>query len=154
MKRGSITSLIITFIFLLVTRNACCMDELSYDDTVNFITETMANNTSDARKESYGYIKIDKCILDYNVMGTYPVGDLYDLKFSNIDFSSLDDQLSKTGHDYTAFIILNFKNQFQFKGDSKELNIRTVVVNVSSDEKAQKLFDAFLHLGKLCRAPN
>jgi hypothetical protein len=112
----------------------------------------MANNTSYARKENYGYIRFNKCSLDYNVMGTYPVGDLYNIKFSNIDFSSLNDRLSKTGHDYTSFIILNFTNDIRLKDNTKELNIHTVVVNVSTDEKAQELFDAFLHLGKLCGA--
>jgi len=76
------------------------------------------------------------------------------MKFANSDFSSLNDQVSKTDHDFTAFIILNFRNNLRYKDDSKELTIRTVVVNVSSNQKAQKLFDAFLHLGALCGAPN
>ena len=153
MKRNNFISLLIAFLFLSVTCNAYCTNELSYDDTVNIITETMANSTSYARKESYGNIRFNNCILDYNVMGTYPVGDLYNMKFTNIDFSSLNDQESKTGHDYTAFILLNFRNNVQYKDDIKELTISTVVVNVSTDEKAQILFDAFLHLGKLCGAP-
>jgi hypothetical protein len=113
----------------------------------------MANSTSDYRKESYGYIRFDKCSLDFNVLGTYPVGDLYNIKFNTIDFSSLNARVSKAGHDYTAFIILNFNNSFQFKDQFRDLSIHTVVVNVSTDEKAQLLFNAFLHLGELCGAP-
>lgn len=150
MKRNYIILPLIIFIVLSFTFNAYCINELPYDDTVKLITETMANSTSVARNESYGYIRFNKCSLDYNVMGTYPVGDLYNIKFTNIDLSSLNVQSSKTGHDYTAFIILNFSNYFQYKDDSKTLNIRTLVVNVSDDENAQKLFDAFLHLGRLC----
>jgi hypothetical protein len=113
----------------------------------------MASSTSDYRKEKYGSITFDKCILDYSVSGRYPVGDLYNMKFSSIDFSSLNYQASKAGHDYTAFIILNFNNYIQYKDDVKSLKIRTIVVNVFSDEKAQLLFKAFLHLGELCGAP-
>ena len=150
MKTNNSIALLIAFICLAITCNAFCINEPSYEDTVNVITETMLNSTSDARKESYDYLRFNKCSLDYHVMGTYPVGDLYDIKFTNIDFTSINTQLSKTGHDYTAFIILNFKNAIQYKDEFKEFAIRTVVVNVSSDEKAQKLFEAFLHLGKLC----
>lgn len=127
-------------------------DELSYDDTVDLITEKMYSSTSDARKESYGSIKFDKCRLDYNVSGTYPVGDLYNIKFSNIDFSSLNYQSSKAGHDYTSFIILNFDKPFQSRSNSKEITIRTTVVNVADDEDARTLFKAFLRLGELCGA--
>jgi hypothetical protein len=149
---------IILFIatILLVTINgiAFCDGELSYDDSVNLIQKTMANSTSDYRKESYGYIRFDKCILDYNVSGTYPVGDLYNIKYSTIDFSTLNYQASKVGHDYTAFIILNFNKSFQAKDQFKDLTIRTVVINVSDDEKAQTLFNTFQHLGELCGARN
>jgi len=154
LKLKIIISIIVTFSFLLFSGIAYCDSGLSYDDTVNLITKTMVSSTSDYRKETYGYIRFDKCSLDYNVFGTYPVGDHYNIKFSNIDFSSLNYQVSKTGHDYTAFIILNFKNAFQIKDDFKELTVHTVVVNVSSDEKAQILFKAFLHLGKLCGVQN
>jgi hypothetical protein len=152
-KYKNIIPIIATILFLLLNGIAYCDNELSYDETVNLIKDTMANSTSDARKESYGYIRFNKCNLDYNVFGTYPVGDLYNIKSSNIDFSSLNYQLSKTGHDYTAFIILNFNNNIQSKDDFKDLTIRTVVINVSTDEKAQILFKAFLHLGELCGAP-
>ena len=141
-----------TIFFFLFSGIAYCDNELSYDDTVNLIQKTMASSSSDYRKESYGYINLNKCRLDYNVFGTYPVGDLYNIKFSNIDFSSLNYQISKAGHDYTAFIILNFNNSFQSKDDLKTLTIRTVVVNVSTEENAQILFKAFLHLGELCGA--
>jgi hypothetical protein len=139
--------------FLLISGSAYCDDELSYDDTVNLIKSTMAGSTSGYRKETYGYIRFNKCSLDYKVSGTYPVGDLYTIQFSNIDFSSLNPQVSKAGHDYTAFIILNFTNSLQFKDDFKDLTIHTVVVNVSTDEKAQILYKAFLHLGELCGVP-
>jgi hypothetical protein len=146
---------IIAFIlFLSISGIAYCGNDLSYDGTVNLIKDTMASSTSDYRKESYGYIRFNNCSLDFNVFGTYPVGDLYNIKFSNIDFSSLNYQVSKIDHDYTAFIILNFNNSFQSKDDSKDLTIRTVVINVSTDDKAQILFKAFLHLGELCGAQN
>jgi len=143
-------SIITSVFFLSATVIACCGSELSYDETVNLLKDTMAISTSDARKESYGYIKFDKCSLNYMVSGTYPVGDLYNISFSNIDFSSLNYQATKAGHDYTAFVILNFDNYFTAKDDSKELTIRTTVINVSSDEKAQILYRAFLRLGELC----
>jgi hypothetical protein len=111
----NILSVISAVLFLLVGGIACCESEPSYDDTVNVIRETMANSTSDYREESYGYIRFNQCSLDYIVSGRYPVGDLYTIKFSNIDFSSLNYQVSKAGHDYTAFIILNFNNPFQAK---------------------------------------
>lgn len=137
---------------LLISAKAYCGNELSYEDTIRSLQETMANNASDVRKESYDYIKFDKCRLEYRVLGTYPVGDLYDIKFSNIDFSTLNYQVSKVGHDYTAFIVLNFGNYFHSKDGFKNLEIHTLVVNVSSDEKAQQLFKTFLHLGELCGA--
>jgi hypothetical protein len=151
-KIKNLTSIIFTIVLILISSIAYCDNERSYDDTVKLITETMANSTSDYRKESYGYIRINNCILDYNVSGTYPVGDFYNIKFSNIDLSSLNYQESKVGHDYTAFIILNFNNYFKSENNSKDLTIHTVVVNVSTDEKAQILFKAFLHLGMLCGA--
>ena len=153
MKVKYIISITAAVLFLSIIGNAHCDNELSYDDTVKLIKETMANSTSDYRKESYGYIRFDKCSLDYNVSGTYPAGDLYKMKFSNIDLSSLNYRSSKAGHDYTAFIILNFNNSIQYSDEFKELKINTVVVNVSTDEKAQILFKAFLHLGELCGAP-
>ena len=127
-------------------------DGPSYEATVNSIKATMAGSTSDARKESYNYIRFNKCIMDYNVLGTYPVGSLYDIRFSGVDFSSLNYQASRTGHDYTAFIILNFDKPLHSKGDFIDLTIRTLVVNVSNDEKAQLLYRAFSHLGDLCGA--
>jgi hypothetical protein len=60
--------------------------------------------------------------------------------------------MSKEGHDYTAFIILNFNKPFQSNDGSKILTIRTAVINVSDDEKAHTLFQAFLRLGELCGA--
>jgi len=151
-KIKNIIATIATILFMVNSSIAYSDNDLSYDDTVKLIMETMANSTSDFRRESYGYIRFDKCSLDYNVLGTYPVGDLYNITFSNIDFTSLNYQTSKAGHDYTAFVILNFDNPFQYNDGSKDLTISTTVVNVSTDEKAQILYKAFLHLRELCGA--
>jgi hypothetical protein len=124
----------------------------SYDATVKLIRETMANSPSVERKESYGAISFGGCTLQFTVSGTYPVGELYTMKNSGIDFSSLNAQGSSVGHDYTPFIALNFRNSFHSKGDFRDIAIRTLVVNVSSDEKAQLLFQAFLRMGELCGA--
>lgn len=153
MKIKSTISIIAAVLFLLITSSAYCGSERSYDDTVDFIKETMASSTSSERKESYGPIKINKCILDYNVSGTFPAGGHYNITYSAIDFSSLNYQVSKAGHDYTAFIILNFSKDINAKDTFKELTVHTVVINVSTDENAQLLFKAFLHLGELCGAP-
>jgi len=152
MQIKNIITILATFSSLCISGIAYCDDELSYDDTVDLIQKTMVGSASDVRMESYGYIRFDKCSLDYKVSGTYPAGGLYDIKFSNIDFSSLNYKESSVGHDYTAFMMLNFKNAFQSKYDSKEISIHTAVINVSNDEKAQILFQAFLHLGELCSA--
>ena len=113
----------------------------------------MVNSSSGIRQESYEYIRFDKCRMDYNVLGVYPVGDLYDLKFSGIDFSSLNPSLSKVGHDYTDFVVLNFAKPLTRTDRSKDMMIRTVVINAAPVEKTQLLFKAFLHLGELCGAP-
>jgi hypothetical protein len=152
MKIKNIISIMVTILFLLINGNAHCDNGLSYDDTVYLIKKTMVDSTSDYRKESYGYIRFNKCSLDYNVSGTYPVGDLYNIKFSNIDFASLNYKESRVGQDYTDFIILNFNNYVRYNDNVKDIPIRTVVVNISTDEKAQLLFKAFLHLGELCGA--
>jgi hypothetical protein len=146
-------STVTSILLLSVSAVAYCDNEPSYEDTVSLITKTMASNTSDVRKESYGYIRFTKCIMEYNVAGTYPVGDLYNIKFSNINFASLNYQGSRAGHDYTAFVILNFKEPFQSKGDFKDITIHTAVINVSDNDAAQVLLKAFLHLGELCGAP-
>ena len=151
-KVKNIISTIAAVLLIVNSSIAYSDDDISYDDTVTLIKETMANSTSDYRRESYGYIRFDKCSLDYNVLGTYPVGDIYNIRFSNIDFTSLNYQASKAGHDYTAFVILNFDNPFQYNDGFKNLTISTTVVNVSSDEKAQILYKAFLHLRELCGA--
>lgn len=153
MRFITIIATITTVILLSFNNKAYCDTDLSYEDTVNLITEAMVNNVSDVRKESYGYIRFDKCGLEYNVLGTYPIGDLYNINYSNIDFSSLNYQSSKAGYDYTGFIILNFNNDIKLKEYFRELTVRTIVVSVSTAEKAQLLFKTFLHLGKLCGAP-
>jgi hypothetical protein len=152
-KTKNIIAMTAIILSLLKSSIAYCDNGPSYEDTVKSIKVTMASSTSDARKESYNYIRFNKCIMDYNVLGTYPVGDLYNIKFSNIDFSSFNYKASRTGHDYTAFIILNFDKPLHSKGDFVDLTIRTLVVNVSNDEKAQLLFKAFSDLGDLCGTP-
>lgn len=150
MKNNYLPLIMATALLLVSNGVAYCDNLLAYEETVTLIKETMLSSTSDLRKESYGSIKFDKCSLNYSVSGTYPIGELYDINFSNIDFSSLRQRESKTGHDYTAFIILNFNNYFRSKSDFKNTTNRTMVINVSTDEKAQLLFKAFLHLGELC----
>jgi len=138
---------------LLMGTTAYCDNALSYDDTVELIKKTMIGSDSGIRKESYGYIRFDKCLMEYNVLGTYPVGELYNLKFSHIDFSSLNAAGCKIGHDYTDFVILDFDTSLKRTDNSQDLMIRSVVFNASPDDKAQSLLKAFLHLGELCRVP-
>ena len=138
---------------LLTCVSAQCDDGLSYDDTVKLIKNTMVNSDSGIRQESYGYIRFDQCRMDYNVLGTYPAGELYDLKFSGIDFSSLNASASKVGHDYTDFVILNFAKPLKRTDRSEDMTIHSVVINAAPDETTQLLFKAFLHLGELCSAP-
>jgi len=151
MKIKHIIPVITTILMLLINCVAYSYDGLSYDDTVSLIKETMVNSTSDARKESYGNIEFNKCLLSYTVYGTYPVGSLYTMKFSNIDFTSFNYNMSNLGHDYTSFVVLNFDGYFISKYDFNDITTRTVVVNVSGDERAKTLLNAFTHLGELCR---
>ena len=138
---------------LAIGTAAYCDSGRSYDATVEVIQKTMIGSDSGIRKESYGYIRFDKCIMEYNVRGTYPVGELYNLKFSNIDFSSLNPAGCKIGHDYTDFVILDFDTYLKRTDNSTDMMIRSIVINASPDEKTELLFKAFLHLGELCRAP-
>ena len=153
MKTGSIIIIVLPVLLFFVGKSCYGDNNLPYENTVNLIKKTMKNNTSTFRKESYGYIDFNKCFMEYKVSGIYPVGDPYTIKFSGIDFSSLNYSLSRTGHDYTAFIILSFNDNLKFKDDFKELTVNTIVVNTFDDESAQILFNAFLHLGALCGAP-
>ena len=148
----NLVSILTAVLLLLSSAIGCCAGDASYEETVSTIKSVMAGSTSDARKESYNYIRIDKCTLEYNVLGTFPSGGLYNIKYSGMDFSGLKYQGSKAGHDYTAFVVLNFKKELHAKDDSKDLAIRTVVVNVSDDASAQVLYRAFLQLGELCGA--
>jgi len=151
-KTANIISGLTAALFLTLSCIAYGDNKLSYDKTVQLISKTMADNTSAARQESYGYIKIDGCKLEYQVSGAYPVGTLYDIKFSNIDFSSLNKQQSKVGRDYTDFILLNFENQAKYRLNGVDKSVQTVVINSSDAESAKILFQAFLHLGELCGA--
>lgn len=152
MKLVNIMFIIVVIFILSMGCNAYCDDEFSYDETVSLINKTMVSNASIARQESYDYIKIDKCILSYRVFGIFPVGTPYDVKFSGIDFSSLNYHQSKIGRDYTDFIILNFKQPAIYRIDAADISIHSVVINVSDDKSAKVLFKAFLHLGELCGA--
>jgi len=152
MKFVNINALVATVLSLSLSCLAYGGNELSYEDTVKLISKTMDDNTSDARKEHYAYIKFDNCVLQYKVSGTFPVGTLYDIKFSNIDFSSLNEHQSKVDHDYTDFLLLNFRNPAKYEIDGADIPIHTVIINTSDGESAKTLFNAFLHLGKLCGA--
>ena len=151
MKTKNIILFVVTIILLSMQSIAYCAGGLSYTETVSLIKTIMVDNPSDYRKESYGTVKFDQCSLEYSVAGTYPVGGLYNIKFSNINFSGLDPQEAKTGNDYTPFILLSFNDYFTSMDGYQELKLRTLVVNLSSEEKTEELFKAFLHLGELCR---
>ena len=152
-KLKNIISMLATLSSLLVCGTARCDDGLSYDDTVKLIKNTMVDSNSGIRQESYGYIRFDNCRMDYNVLGIYPAGEFYDLKFSGIEFSSLNASVSKIGHDYTDFVILSFAESLKRTDRSEDMMIRSVVINAGPDEKTQLLFKTFLHLGELCGAP-
>jgi len=130
----------------------CCVSSSPYNNTVKLIKELLPGISSNVRKEVYSFVRFDKCLLDYNVSGTYPVGTPYDINYSNIDFSSLNFQGSKIGVDSSYFIILDFNNPFNYKTVSSERTVRTVVIDAASYEQAQTLFKAFLRLGELCGA--
>ena len=115
--KNSIT-FIATFLFLSISGIGYCDSGLSYNDTVSLIMKILPDISSDVRKESYGYIKFNGCILDYNVMGTFPSGTPYNIKYNNVDFSSLNYEVSKVGDAYKSqsnFIILNFNNNINYK---------------------------------------
>jgi hypothetical protein len=126
--------------------------DASYEEITETIAATMSRSLSVARKESYSSIKFDKCTFEYTVSGTYPVGDLYTIKFSGMDFTGFNLTNSKTGYDYTSFIILNFDRPFIYKSGIKDIKVQTTVVNVANDDDAQTLFKAFSLLGELCGA--
>jgi len=131
-KINNITLLVVSIVLLAMQSSAYCDTGLSYAETVKLIKSTMEDSPSEYRKESYGAIKFDGCRLDYSVAGTYPVGE-------------------KTGNDYTPFIILSFENYFDSRDGYQELQLRNLVVNLASEEKAAVLVKAFLRLGELCR---
>lgn len=146
------TAIIVAVIcFLSSSKTSYCDNRLSYDETVALIRDTMSNNTSLYRQESYGYIHFNGCGLEYTVAGKYPVGTTYNIKYSNIDISSLNAQQSKISHDYTAFVVLNFDKYLDYNTGSNALKIRTIVLNASDDQATAKLLGAFLHLKDVCR---
>jgi hypothetical protein len=151
-KATNIMTIIATIFLLAITATGYCDSGLPYNDTVNLIKNLLPGVSSDVRKESYGYIRFNKCILDYNVSGFYPVGTPYTITFSNIDFSSLNYQGSKTGVDSSHFIKLIFNTPVNYKTDSIEQTVSAVVIDAASNEQAQTLFKAFLRLGELCGA--
>jgi len=152
MKAVNIIPVLTAVLILASSWSAYAGNGRAYNETVALISKTMAEKTSAARKESYGPINIDRCILDYQVSGTYPGGTLYDIKFSDINFSSLNHDQSKTGHDYTDFILLNFGTPARYRLDAADRSVHTIVINTADAESAKTLFQAFLHLGELCGA--
>ena len=146
-------TLIATFLFLSICGTGYCDNGLSYNDTVKLIKELMPNISSNIRKESYGYINFHECILDYNVSGTFPVGTPYDIKYSNIDFSSFNHEVSKVNdskNDPSNFIIVNFNNSINYVTASNDFPVHTIVIDAASYGQAQTLFKLFKHLGELC----
>jgi len=152
MKAANIILVLTAVLFLASNWSAYGGNGLAYNETVTLISNTMAEKTSAARKESYGSIKIDRCILDYQVSGTYPGGTPYDIKFSDIDFSSLNPDQSKTGQDYTDFILLNFGTPARYRLNAADRSVQTIVINTADAESAKILLQAFLRLGELCGA--
>ena len=147
-----ILPVIATVMLLSMNGIGHCDSGLAYNDTVDLIKKILPGISSEVRKESYGSLRFNKCILDYSVSGTFPVGTLYNIAYSNIDFSSLNYNVSKVGVDSSHFIILNFNAPFNYKTQSDERTVSTVVIDAASYEQAQTLFKAFLHLGELCGA--
>jgi len=151
-KSINILTIAATLFFLSFNGIGHCDSGLPYTDTVNLIKTLLSGISSDVRQESYGYIRFDECILDYNVSGYYPIGTPYDISFRHIDFSSLNYQKSKTGADSSHFVILIFNKPFNYKSTSKDMTASTAVIDAASYQQAQTLFKAFLHLGELCGA--
>lgn len=150
--KHSIT-LIATFLFLSISGIGYCDNGLSYNDTVNSIKKLLPDISSDVRKESYGYINFNQCILDYNVRGTFPAGTPYNIKYSNIDFSSFNHEASKVGdasNDNSNFIILNFNNSISYKTASEAFPVHSIVIDAATYEQAQTIYKLFEHLGDLC----
>jgi len=141
-----------TIFFLAMNGIGSCDSGLPYNETVDLIKKLLPGISSEVRKESYGSIRFDKCILDYTVSGTFPVGTPYTISYRNIDFSRLNYHVSKTGVDSSHYIILNFNELFNYKTESDERTVSTVVIDAASYEQAQTAFKAFLHLGELCGA--
>ncbi|QXE92956.1 hypothetical protein [Geomonas subterranea] len=119
--------------------------------TSDFIAATMMNSTSSARKESYQSVSFQGCRLDYTVSGTYPSGGLYTIRFRDLDFASLDAAGSKTGQDYTDYVVLRFQKPFSYQSLTDTLAVSTTVINVADREAAQSLLEASLRLAGQCR---
>ncbi|HEY5975537.1 MAG TPA: hypothetical protein VIU41_12410 [Geobacteraceae bacterium] len=152
MRFTNLLTIAVTISIISMNGIGYCDSGLQYGETVAFIKNALPGISSDVRKESYGYIRFNECNLDYNVAGNYPVGTSYDISFKQIDFSSLNYQKSKVGVDSSYFIILNFNKSFISRIYSNERTVSTVVIDAASNEQAQTLFKAFLHLGELCGA--
>jgi hypothetical protein len=114
----------------------------------------MRFHTSTYRKESYDYVDVDFCDFAYRVSGTFPNGGgrQYRILYLDMDLSSLDYASCETGHDYTPFVVLNFKKQFRAIEPGRQLWIKSVVINLSDDEAAKRLLGAFYNLADLCGA--
>ena len=144
---------IVAFAFVLSLPTTCRSDyDLPYPDTVETIKNLMPAISSNVRKEVYGNIKFNNCILEYSVAGFYPVGTPYNKSYSNIDLASLNPENSKTGADSSDYILLYFNKPLDLLDGTLQRTTNVVVIDASSNERAQTLFEAFLHLGELCRA--
>jgi hypothetical protein len=141
---------IVVVSLLSITNFAYCDSGSSYEESVAQVRETMTFHTSLFRQESYGYIEFDNCKLNYNVVGMYPAGGPYNIKYNNIDLSTFNPTQSKTGHDYTAYVVLNFDKNLEYRSTVNTLQIRTIVINVSDDQASQTLLNGFTRLGQLC----
>jgi hypothetical protein len=149
MKR--IVAVLIATLILSSSGTGSCESGLSYDATVTKIKGLMPSISSSIRREAYGYITFDNCLLGYSVSGFYPVGTPYRKIFSNIDLSSLDPKESKTGADMSSYVILYFNKPFDLVEDSVKRTSKTVVIDAADNGEAEALFRLFLHLGELCK---
>jgi len=122
----------------------------SLRQTAQQIEKLMTGSLSEARKESYRSISFADCTMAYNVLGTYPSGGLYDIRFAGLDFATLNRSQCSVGHDYTPFVTLTFDRAVSYRTDSDDLQVHTVVVNLGDFGQAQALYRQFLQLGELC----
>ncbi|MBJ6726705.1 hypothetical protein [Geomesophilobacter sediminis] len=151
MLRRTIALSLVSLLSLSAVPLARAENTGSYPETVAAIERIMNCSKSPVRNDTYPYLRFQNCRLDYVVSGTYPVGTPYTLSFTGLDFSGLNPAESRTGHDYTAFVLLYFGTPFTYRDDVQEIKVRSTVVNVANDKDAAALLKAFFRLGELCR---